>query len=532
MSESPKKQNFLQGAALLAMSKAIVKVIGALYKIPLKAIIGDQGFSYFNTAYALYSLLLMIATAGLPVAMSRMISKYSSLQQYGQLRRIFKTARALYLGLGTACTLLMILFCRELATFQGQPNAVYALLCLAPCALLMGIMSTYRGFYQGQGNMLPTSMSQVMEAFIKLFVGLGAAYIILQHTGSIPMAAGGAILGVTVSCLCSAIFLKAKFGKAYKQLPHTDEAVMTYGTAAKSLFAIAIPITIGSAGLQLLTVLETHLYMGQLLSSGMTQDAADVTKGIYDFSLTIFNLPTAFIAPITISVLPAVTAQLTLKTDTAVRSTEESAARVTGLLAAPCAVGLAVLAAPIMALLGGYEGDSLELASTLLTWLGAAVFLYSCIQYTNALLQSHGYAHVPVINMLLCGAVKLIVVYVLTGNPAIGITGAPIGAVLGYSAIVVLNLIAIRKLVPQKPALLTNILKPVLPAAIMGVAVYGVYWVLVNMAHVTGAVLLCGIPIVAGVAVYAVTAVLTRAITREDCLLLPKGEKIARFLKL
>ena len=120
MSES-KNQNFLQGTALLAMATAIVKVIGAVYKIPLNAIIGEKGFGYFNTAYEIYNVLLMISTAGLPVAMSRMISQASSLGHSNSIRRIYNTSRAIFLTLGIAGSLLMTLFCRQLAQFQNQP---------------------------------------------------------------------------------------------------------------------------------------------------------------------------------------------------------------------------------------------------------------------------------------------------------------------------------------------------------------------------------------------------------------------------
>ncbi|MEE1329445.1 MAG: oligosaccharide flippase family protein, partial [Oscillospiraceae bacterium] len=199
MSDSQKKQNFLQGTALLAMATAIVKVIGALYKIPLNAIIGEQGFGYFNTAYEIYNVLLMISTAGLPVAMSRMISQASSLGHYNQVRRIYATARGIFLTLGIVGTLLMTVFCRQLAAFQNQPDAWAAIGCLGPCVLLICIMSTFRGFFQGQSNMLPTSISQVIEAIVKLIVGIAAAWILLKTTGSVALAAGGAILGVTMS---------------------------------------------------------------------------------------------------------------------------------------------------------------------------------------------------------------------------------------------------------------------------------------------------------------------------------------------
>lgn len=546
MSESQNKQNFLHGAALLAIATAVVKLIGAFYKIPLKMAIGDQGYGYFITAYDIYSVLLMISTAGLPVAMSRLISQAASLGQYNRVRRIYKTSRVIFLAIGIASSLLMMVGCHWLATSLSQPDAWAAILCLSPCAFLVAVMSTYRGFFQGQGNMRPTSASQILEAVFKLVVGLAVAVAIMHYTSSVPLAAGGAILGVTVSCLISVFYLQRKFAPAYRELPESQEQVENYRTAAKNLLAIAIPITIGSAGLQLLTVVESGLYMnrliyligsGQYMSHMVSQEldaqgVADTLKGIYNMAQTIFNMPCAFMIPITTSVLPAITAHLTLANHQAVKATEESAARITGLLSLPCAVGLMVLSEPIMALLGGYSGEKLALAGQLMVWLGASVFLYAIVQYTNVVLQSHGYAHVPVVNMLLCGGIKLVVVYVLVSNPAVGIMGAPIGAALCYLFIGVLNLIAIRHLVKQKPALLRNILRPVIPALLMGVAAFGCLYGLRQVLGITSRILLCGIPVCVGVVVYGLCAVVFRAITAEDCLLLPKGQKIAKFLHL
>ena len=531
MSESQKKQNFLQGTALLAMATAIVKVIGALYKIPLNAIIGEQGFGYFNTAYEIYNVLLMISTAGLPVAMSRMISQASSLDHYGQVRRVYATARGIFLGLGIAGSLLMTLFCRQLAVFQNQPDAWFAIGCLGPCVLLICIMSTFRGFFQGQSNMLPTSISQVLEAITKLIVGIAAALVLLKVTGEVPMAAGGAILGVTASCLVSAIYLFSIFRKSFKTMPVTDEEVTGFGATAKGLLIIAIPITLGSAGLQILTMLETKLYMGQLLAHGNSQASADTMKGIYNMTQTIFNMPCAFITPITISIIPAITAQLTLENHAGAKETEESAARITGLISMPCAFGLAVLAEPVTALLGGYTGEKLVLAPQLMTILGISIMFNAVVLVTTAIMQAHGHAGRPVINMLIGGLIKLAAVYILTGNPNIGIVGTPIGTLLCYVSICVLNILSIKKLLPHAPSLVPNLLRPFLAAAIMGVITYGAWFGLKSLG-ITSRLILCGAPILVGVLVYVVAAVKIKVVTREDCLLLPKGAKIAKLLKL
>ena len=526
-----KKQNFLQGTALLAMATAIVKIIGAIYKIPLNAIIGKQCFSYYSTAYEIYNVLLMISTAGLPVAMSRMISQANSLGHSNRIRRIYKTSRAIFLTLGIAGSLLMTLFCRQLAEFQNQPDAWAAIGALGPCCLLICIMSTFRGFFQGHSNMLPTSVSQVLEAVVKLVVGMLAALLLLKSTGSVSLAAGGAILGVTISCMASSVYLFGKFRKAYGALEPSSEAAESYSDTAKRLMAIAVPITIGSAGLQILTMLETKIYMGQLLGLGFTQLEADSMKGIYNMSQTIYNMPCAFITPITISIIPAITSHLTLLDHKAAKATEESAARVTGLICMPCAFGLATLAGPVTALLGGYTGADLTLSTSLMTIMGYNIMFNAVVLLTNAMMQAHGHAVVPVVNMFIAGIMRLVVVYMLTGNPNIGIVGTPIGAMLCFLCIAVLNVFSMRRVMKDPPAIVKNLVKPFAAAAIMGIFVRGALYLL-QMLGITSRLILCGLPVAVGVVVYVIAAVLFKAITREDCLLLPKGAKIAKLLHL
>ena len=561
MSESPKKQSFLHGTALLAAATAIVKIIGALYKIPLKMIIGDEGFSYFNTAYEIYSLLLLISTAGLPVAMSRMISQASSLGHSNQVRKVYTTARNLFLALGIAGTLFMTLCCKWLARVQGQPDAFYAIACLGPCVLLICIMSTYRGFFQGHGNMIPTSVSQVLEAITKLVVGICLALFVMSSTGNIPQAAGAAILGVTISCVASVFYLMDRFRKGYRQLPESAEPADSTGATARQLLSIAVPITIGAAGLQLLTVLETGIYMDNiiaLLNNGSyensvipvlrdevlkeypglslkelnTKVAANL-KGIYNMAQTVYNLPVAFVTPITISIIPAITSHLTLQNNRGARATAESAARITGLICMPCAVGLFVLSGPVMALLGGYSAEELQLASTLMKILGLCIIFNSIVLLTNAIMQAHGHANLPVVNMFIGGILKLIAIFILTANPHFGILGTPIGSFLCYVSITALNLLTMRKCISGAPAILKNLARSALAAAIMGVCTYGAWFALTFALGESGSrVLLCGLPVMVGVAVYVLAAVKLKAITHADCLLLPKGDKLAKILKL
>ena len=208
------KQSFLHGAAILALATFIVKIIGACYKIPLVSIIGNSGYGYFTTAYDIYSVLLTISTAGLPVAMSRMISEAQALGNSAQIKRIYKASLYVFLTIGVVGSGGMLLLCRQLADFMRSPDSWASIAALAPAVLFVCVISSFRGFFQGQSDMTPTSVSQVFEALCKLFIGLGAAWLVMNRTGDVILAAGAAILGVTVGTVVSALYLGVKHRKA------------------------------------------------------------------------------------------------------------------------------------------------------------------------------------------------------------------------------------------------------------------------------------------------------------------------------
>ena len=527
-----KKQTFLGGAAVLALAVAIVKVIGAFYKIPLNRFIGDEGFGYFNTAYDIYSVLLMISTTGLPVAMSRMISEARTLGQTRQIRQIFRTSFLVFLTIGAVGTAGMALLCRQLAALMSQEQSWFAILCLSPAVLFICLISAERGFFQGQGNMVPTSVSQVMEALCKLIVGLTLAYILNKTTGQMSYAAGGAILGVTLGTVVATLYLSLKRRRAMSELGEEclDPTVYSTRDTARKLLSIAVPITIGAAGLQFITTIDAAVYMARLKgAAGMAQEA-DRLKGIYNFCQTIFNLPCAFISPITVAAIPAITEQLTLRRFRRANTVAESATRVMSLVAMPCSVGLMVLAEPVTQLLGGYTGERLALSTVLMAILGLCVFFNSFVLVMNAIMQAHGFVYLPVFTMIIGGIAKIIVNYILVGNPKINIVGAPIGTVICYMLISALNIIAMRRVLRHPPRLLSNLAKPALASVLMGAAAF-----LLNklcLAVHLPLVLRTGVSILGAGGVYLVLVVVLRIVTRDDCSLLPKGDKIAKLLRV
>ena len=555
MNDQPiKKQTFLQGTAVLAMATVLVKLMGFLFKVPLNNIIGEDGFGYFNTAYDVYNVLLMISTTGLPVAMSRMISQAQTLGNHAQIKRIYRTSLYVFLTIGMVGSLGMLFFCRQLSVMvTTNENSWAAIAALAPCVLLICLVSAYRGFFQGQSNMTPTSVSQIFEAVTRLVVGLGLAWLVMKLTGEayvhmqgivlapgetaqdygdITLAAGGAILGVTLGSLISVVYLHHKFRQSNQILSLGGGTAKSTRRTMKELLSIAVPITLGSAGLQIINLFDTMIYMRRLTGAlQWTEKMADSAKGVYNFCQTVFALPCSFIPTITIAVIPAITASLTRKDLAEAKATSESSVRTMALIAMPCAAGLFVMAEPVIRLLcSTYTEDKIQLAATMLAILGLTVIFNSLVLLLNAIMQAHGDVVTPVVNMLIGGIIKIIVNYILVGQPNLNIVGAPIGTFICYISITALDLIAMKRHISARPAIFKNIIRPGLASAIMGAATFMVYRVLSNA--ISSWKLACLLSLAFAVVLYAVLVVFLRCLTYEDCMLLPKGEKIAKILRI
>ena len=531
--KASRKQSFLQGVAVLTAATIIVKLLGFIYKVPLQNILQERGFGYFNTAYDVYNVLLMISTTGLPVAVSRMISQAQALENYAQIRKIYSVSMKVFLTIGVIGTLVMLVFCKPLSVMvTTNENSWAAIAALSPCVLLICIVSAHRGFFQGQSNMTPTSVSQVYEAMIRVVFGLGGAYLMLKKTGSLVYAAAGGIFGVTAGCIVAVIYLRIQFGKSNQILQQGGGEAKSGRQTMKELLVIAVPITLGSAGLQIINLFDTMIYMRRLTGAlQWTEKMADSAKGVYNFCQTVFALPCSFIPTITIAVIPAITASLTRKDLAEAKGTSESSVRTMALIAMPCAAGLFVMAEPVIRLLcSTYTEDRIQLAATMLAILGLTVIFNSLVLLLNAIMQAHGDVVTPVVNMLIGGIIKIIVNYILVGQPNLNIVGAPIGTFICYISITALDLIAMKRHISARPAIFKNIIRPGLASAIMGAATFMVYRVLSNA--ISSWKLACLLSLAFAVVLYAVLAVFLRCLTYEDCMLLPKGEKIAKILRI
>ena len=503
---------FFGGAAILAASIAVVKVIGALYKIPLGRILGDVGFGHFNNAYAIYNLLLMISQAGLPVAMSKTISEANALGRRNQVSRVFRVALTAFLVLGIASSLVMFLFAQPLANLQGDSLAAPAVRVMALSCFFVCVMSAYRGYAQGHSDMVPTAVSQVLEALTKLIVGLFLAWYLLYLGFGSEISAAGAIGGVTASGLVALLYLMVRHHRrnSPRSLPPATD---------KPEGSSVVPITTYLDTIQVQNLLQSAL--------GYAEELAVSLYGCYQKAVTIYNLPSAFMVSLTACIVPAVSAALTKKDKVGAGKIAESALRVGAMLALPAGIGLTVLAGPIIQLL--YPETNQEVGTQCLMVLGIASIFVCIMLLCNAILQANGRTALPIWFIAIGSAIKLGVNFVLVQMPSVGIKGAPVGTLVCFGVVSVLELAAIKRVTPHPPKYLRVFGKAAVAAVLMGAAAWASYGLLSghfgNTLSVAGAILV-------GCVVYVILVVALRVVSKDDLSLMPKGEKIAKLLRI
>ena len=620
VARTSKPNTFFGGAAILAVGILVVKLIGMFYKIPLLNIIGEQGSADFNNAYNIYSVLLTISTAGLPVAVSKLVSEADALGRRNQVRRTFRLALALFLILGVLSFLVMFFGSEQLAGLMNDSMAAPGIRALAPAVICVGCLSAFRGYAQGHGNMTPTAVSQIIEALCKLTVGLGLAYWLVGHGADASHAAAGAITGVTVGTIVALAYMLMNFLITRSQEPQlADDRPDEPSTILKHLLMIAVPITISSSMVGIVTVIDTSLVQGQLQRAllenqdtwTLYQDFVDFTSlkealsawqaalpdgsavsmslldqyaaqaealrdqqsaltdlqsaslelhaalenisrtlyGNYSGALNIYNLPTSLMAAVTAAVIPAVSGALARHDRRGAGRITGSALRISALAACPMAVGLFVLGEPIMALI--FPNLNPQLAGPLLSTLGLATLFVCMMLVCNSILQAHGFVSLPVIIMVAGGVVKIITNYNVVIQPTIGIYGAPMGNILCFALCMTLDLVVMSRVIPRRPKYIQVFAKPLAASALMGLGAWAVHGLMSKLFEATGIFMSADpvthevlglsrtgnaaatlLAILVAVVIYGVLVIALRAITKDDLMLMPKGEKIARMLHL
>lgn len=550
-----KQQSFEYGAIILLCSTVLVKIIGAIFKIPLgdERLLGDLGFGYFSSAYDLFLPIYTLAMAGLPIAISRVVAEKTAQGRYKDVKKSLKVTGKIFAVTGITATLIMLLLINPFVILtDATGKTIYSIYAIVPSLFFCCVMSTYRGYFEGLRNMYPTAVSDIIEALGKLILGLGISYAVLKLTNDVAYAAAGAMLGITIGGAASATFLFLRYKirgdgitkqELYEAPPAVADKIMT-----KTLIFIAIPIVLTSLANSVTSLVDVTMVKWQL--NRIVGDSSDVIRNMYassiaDYNLssqealndleiptflygirgkafTLYNLIPTITSVLGVSALPVLASSWTKQDKQLIKHNIESPIKFTALISMPAGMGFLFMGTQIMGLVYNTTA-SYEIGGTMLRIYGlAAMFAGLAIPMTS-MLQSIGKEIISLRNVAIGAIIKVIVNYIFVGIPSINIQGAAIGTFVSYLFIFVANLLSIIKYTGVKPNIYKTILKPFFAALCCGAST------LVFDFSYMGK-LGTALEIVIAAVVYLVALIVLNTFEPDDILTLPKGEKLLNLL--
>ena len=463
---------FTSGVLILTISAVIVKIIGLIYKIPMLTLLGSEGMGYFNSAYEIYTLFGVVSTAGLPVAMSVLISRSRCGGHFTE-KKIFSSAMSLFLAVGVVGSILMLLLAPLFSEVLGSRNAIYCLIAISPTVFFICIVGVYRGFFQGLGQMRETAISQVVEAVLKLVLGLIFAYVAVRRGYSAPVVAAFGVMGLVVGIAASALYLalsKRAYGRGGDGeracVAKEEDAAHRQGGIAlacrqecrdtsrrqicRELLLIAVPIALSSAVISVTKIIDMTVILRRMQDIGYTAAEAFSAYGGYTtLVLPLFSLAPALVSSVALPLVPSLSSCVAVGDRDGQVEVVGNALRLTSVLAMPISLGLSLFSREILTLIFVGQEDAVTLCAPLLSILALSVPLACFITVENAVLHAYSSATLPIISMLAGSCLKLILAYFLIGNPAVSIAGAPISTFFCDLVINAINLYFIARKLPR-----------------------------------------------------------------------------------
>ncbi len=544
--EQESRKSVIMQAGILATASIVVRIIGLLYRAPLTAIIGDEGNGYYGFAFNIYTIILMISSYSVPSALSKIMAQKLALGQYRNAQRVFHAALVYNAGVGIFFGFLMFFG----ASWLVPPNSVSVLRMFAPTIFLFGILGALRGYYQAQGTMVQTSVSQILEQIANAIVSIGAAALLMHlvadqdATTQARYGAMGSALGTGSGVLIALLFMGWTY---FLNRPYYLRKVASDRTGAEDAFSsvlketilVITPFILSSFILNLTTALNQTVY-SKIMIGARNYDEAIISTlyGIFsNKAVVITNIPISIATAVSAAIIPGIASAYAQGRRDETRHRAENAKRMTLLIAIPSAGGLIALARPITMLLFPQQA-SLPMASKLLAMLGVTVVFYSVSTITNAVLQSIGRMSLPLVSASAALAVQTIVLVILLRHTKLSVYALVIVSVLYSVLIFLLNEFFLHRYLRLKDDVIRMYVKPIASALIMGSMAYSVYhlcaWLLakagmtreyfINLAAVIPA-------LIVAVLVYFFILIRSGALTQEEILQLPKGQTIARILR-
>lgn len=524
---------FVSGVLLLSASTLVCKLIGLFFKIPIINIVGIEGMAYFSAAYNVYMLLNSIAAAGLPVALSIMVSRNVAEGNFPNVKKVFRVALILFVTIGALGTVLLYLGADLYSESVGLRGASLSVQTIAPTILLITVSGGLRGYFQGHEIMAPTAISQLIESLGKLVFGIALALIAIRNQMQLPQIAAAAISGISFGVLlsvfyllCTYVFFRRKQRKAERSSPELSTEKVD--RIVFQLFWIALPITLSSCLTSITSLADTALITNGLIDSGFAENTAVALYSSYtNMTIPMFNLIPALVTPLAVSLIPTITAAITRNDRGEANAIFSSSIRLCVAFCIPAAAGMAVFSKPILDLIYPSEGEACAFAAPLLSLLSLAI-VFSCLTtILNAVLQSHMKPALPIVSMAAGAAIKIALEYILVRTKA-GISGAPISTVVGCFVIMLMNIIFVTIFTPHK--LEFSYFFKTLAATIVCIAsAITVYSMILKGGRQYQLALM--IAILTAVAVYAIAALKFGVIGAFEIEHLPFGKRAVPFLR-
>jgi stage V sporulation protein B len=522
------KNSFLKGAFILAVAGIIVKILGAFFRIPLGNIIGSEGMGYYQSAYPVYVLLLTISSAGFPAAISKLVSEKVAVNDYGGAHRIFKVSFIALILTGIVTFGILYFGADYIVTYMKNPKAYYSMIAISPALLFVPIMAGFRGYFQGRQDMTPTAISQIVEQTFRVGLGLYLSFFFLSK--GTEYAAAGASFGATSGAFIGSLFMIVMYIMKSKKIKreltyNSSKRIESIKEIINKLLIIAVPITIGSAIMPIMNMIDAAMVMRRLQDGGFTYlEATKLYGQLTGMAATLINLPQVLTMALSMSLVPVISHSFALSDMNIAKSDMKAGIRVALLIGLPAGFGLASLSTPIMQMLYPKEPASV---GQILLFLSMGVIFLSLIQTLTGILQGMAKAYIPVINLFIGAIVKVAISYTLIPIDWFNVKGAAIGTVSAYIVATILNFYYLKKNMSIKFGFKDFVLKPFISVIIMSICAVFTYNILYEF---LGNSLSCLGAIVLGGFVYAVMLLLTKAITKNEILMMPKGKLIYKIL--
>ena len=526
------KKSFFSGVLLLSLSTVLVKIVGFAYKIPMLSYLGSVGMGYFHSAYEIYALFCVIATAGLPVALSVLISSALAKGEKHRIKKIFRSGMTAFWIIGIIGMGAMIGFAPWFCRLIQSENAYPCIISISPTVLFVCIASAYRGYFQGYQKMAPTAISQFIEASGKLIFGLLFAHMAVNRGMAASQVAAAAGWGLSLGTGISALYLffeKLRFFDSEQQTEsfRIPQKVPSVRRIWRSLLKLAIPMTLGASAVSLTKLIDMAMILRRLQTIGLSEVMANEAYGNYTaLALSLYGLLPSLVNSIALPLIPILSGAIATGDSERQAQMIRTSYHLTAAVSIPASLGIAAFSKPVLSLLFGNEPNAVQMAAPLLSMLGISVFLSCMITATNSVLHSYRCVNPPIFSMLMGAMVKIVSAYFLIGMPAVGILGAPISTFLCNLTVVGINLWLSTKACHVKD-LMGVFMKPFW-ASVPSIGIpFCLYYLLLSKFGETVFLMVGALTLT--ILLYILFACLLGVITAEDLQAFPMGKSVCRL---